>query len=121
MVQFFSCLLHDVLVAEAACPTGQWQCNNTRCIPAAWHCDGSFDCKDHSDEMNCPRNGSKTNQRLVGISMCNSEHEFQCRSTGECIHRKWVCDVGRDCEDGSDEEECNYTVLLYFFIFIELG
>ncbi|PVD24374.1 hypothetical protein C0Q70_14855 [Pomacea canaliculata] len=36
------------------------------------------------------------------------EYEFMCAS-GECIPSDWACDTEADCEDGSDEMECECT------------
>ncbi|KAF6733413.1 Very low-density lipoprotein receptor [Oryzias melastigma] len=38
---------------ESECETGQFQCNNGRCIPSLWRCDDDDDCSDNSDEENC--------------------------------------------------------------------
>ena len=35
------------------CTTGQFKCDNNKCIPSAWRCDDQKDCGDNSDEKNC--------------------------------------------------------------------
>ncbi|TNN64423.1 Low-density lipoprotein receptor-related protein 2 [Liparis tanakae] len=72
------------------CELGHFRCATGRCIPGDWHCDGTSDCVDDSDERDCPQ------------VTCDDSH-FACLSDGECIPVMWVCDDEEDCEDGSDE------------------
>ncbi|EDX17507.1 GD16065 [Drosophila simulans] len=76
------------------CPNSwDFTCNNQRCIPKSWLCDGDDDCLDNSDEeQNCTK------------PTCGS-NEFQCRS-GRCIPQNFRCDQENDCGDNSDEQEC---------------
>ncbi|XP_035811393.2 low-density lipoprotein receptor-related protein 2a isoform X1 [Amphiprion ocellaris] len=74
------------------CELWQFRCGTGRCIPGDWHCDGTSDCVDDSDERDCPQ------------VTCDDSH-FQCLSDGECIPDIWVCDDEEDCEDGSDERQ----------------
>ena len=32
--------------------------------------------------------------------------EFHCREDGTCLPDRWLCDGDKDCEDGSDETNC---------------
>ena len=34
---------------------------------------------------------------------------FTCKSTGKCVLKQWRCDGEWDCNDGSDEFQCNTT------------
>lgn len=39
---------------------------------------------------------------------CSAE-EFHCVTDGTCIPERWSCDGDKDCEDGSDEKDCEGT------------
>lgn len=36
--------------AQPSCQSGEFTCNNTRCVPWSWVCDDDNDCGDNSDE-----------------------------------------------------------------------
>lgn len=81
-------LSQGIQLAQGSCENTQFQCTNGQCIDITYRCDGTKDCVDDSDELNCP---------------CTSQ-EFKCVTSGECISSDFVCNGDKDCEDGSDEE-----------------
>ncbi|XP_055344111.1 very low-density lipoprotein receptor-like [Paramacrobiotus metropolitanus] len=74
------------------CPPGDVRCNDGRCIMKGWVCDGQKDCKDGSDEQDCPR------------PTC-TPHQHAC--DGSCIRLEWRCNGRKDCVDGTDEIPTN--------------
>lgn len=42
------------VTVDTDCTESEFKCNNTQCIPTSWRCDGDTDCKDESDEIDCP-------------------------------------------------------------------
>ncbi|XP_075935564.1 uncharacterized protein LOC142935234 [Anarhichas minor] len=63
------------------------------CIPEAEVCDGRWQCRDQSDELDCWK----------GTKSC----EHRCADGKRCIPKKFLCDGERDCLDGTDEVGCD--------------
>jgi len=74
------------------CHIHQHACDNGKCVDYSLVCDGTNDCGDNSDELDC------TSAPKCGAGM------FQC-SIGSCIASGWECDGKIDCSDASDEHE----------------
>ena len=71
------------------------QFNKPQSVPLSLVCDGKKDCPSGSDESTCWEPGS---------SVCDSTL-FQCRS-GQCVPPEARCDLLPDCQDETDEENC---------------
>ncbi|XP_037092270.1 very low-density lipoprotein receptor-like isoform X2 [Pollicipes pollicipes] len=78
---------------QAVCSSLQFACQNKRCIPRSWVCDGEDDCGDKSDEQ----------PDICGVRESCDETQFTCNN-GRCIISRWQCDGDDDCSDGSDED-----------------
>ncbi|XP_055259054.1 low-density lipoprotein receptor-related protein 8 isoform X9 [Moschus berezovskii] len=79
--------------APAACAAAaQFACRSGECVRPDWRCDGDRDCKDESDEADCP------------LGTCRGD-EFQC-GDGTCVPAIKRCNQEQDCPDGSDETSC---------------
>ena len=75
------------------CGAHQFQCKDkTQCISSTWHCDGTPDCDDKSDE-----------DEECSNKICHSDNEFQCPE-GHCIPKSWVCDGENDCSINGDDK-----------------
>uniref|UniRef100_A0A8C3UGF2 EGF-like domain-containing protein n=1 Tax=Catharus ustulatus TaxID=91951 RepID=A0A8C3UGF2_CATUS len=84
------------------CSPNQFSCASGRCIPISWTCDLDDDCGDRSDES-----------ASCAYPTCFPLTQFTCNN-GRCININWRCDNGEDpapdCEDNSDEENCESLV-----------
>uniref|UniRef100_A0A8C3B7D1 EGF-like domain-containing protein n=1 Tax=Cairina moschata TaxID=8855 RepID=A0A8C3B7D1_CAIMO len=78
------------------CSASEVQCGSGECIHKKWLCDGDPDCKDGSDEINCPSRTCRPDQ-------------FRCED-GNCVHGSRQCNGVRDCLDGTDEANCNNVI-----------
>lgn len=115
------------------CGADQFRCKNgNRCIPGRWRCDRDDDCRDMSDETDCPYYtcpstaircpsgkciplrwkcdfdddcGDHFDEDNCNYPACSSE-QFQC-DNGRCIRKSYVCDLDDDCRDGTDERNCS--------------
>lgn len=99
-----SYLLNDV----GSCNFGELPCDNGQCIDRKAWCDGPVHCTDESDENFCRTinpfhtNGSKN------PNGCDKSSHFIC-DNGLCIPKAARCDDMPDCENGEDEENCDYS------------
>jgi hypothetical protein len=71
----------------AACA---FSCDDNVVIAARWRCDGTPQCVDGSDELDCP------------------SRSFTCPD-GALVPISWVCDGQNDCAGAADESACNVT------------
>ncbi|CAG2235655.1 LRP1B [Mytilus edulis] len=101
--------------APGGCSEGKFKCDTTdECYDNSWKCDKITDCTDGSDEQNCGDDGdddekstpAPTSGPTSAPGTC-SDGEFKCETGNECFVNSWKCDKIEDCQDGSDEENCD--------------
>ena len=94
------------------CNEWTFKCNNSQCIPYWWKCDGSEDCSDGSDELECEYADDNavdattphTDTDTWGTT-CSMD-KFKCPGPdGDCIWEAWLCDGEDDCPGKEDESE----------------
>ncbi|KAK6966048.1 basement membrane-specific heparan sulfate proteoglycan core protein, partial [Biomphalaria glabrata] len=83
-----------VVPSDGPCGPDEVPCSNGACIYKGYYCDGDDDCRDGSDERNCP----------IDHLPCEP-NEFRC-DNGKCAMKIWRCDGDNDCGDRSDERNC---------------
>ncbi|XP_067250641.1 very low-density lipoprotein receptor-like [Chanodichthys erythropterus] len=84
------------------CTSGSFHCvAAARCVSARNICDGKLDCSDGADEH------LDTCTLLSKAQTC-ARSEFRC-ANGHCVPNSWRCDHSFDCEDHSDEENCDHN------------
>ncbi|VDM94872.1 unnamed protein product [Thelazia callipaeda] len=87
----------SVLPQSGVCSADERACGNNECVKSDYICDGEPDCRDRTDEKDCP-----------SLSSCEP-NEFKCNN-GRCVQKMWLCDGDDDCGDNSDEQTCSHRV-----------
>nr|XP_017014807.2 uncharacterized protein LOC108069309 [Drosophila takahashii] len=82
--------VREVMKAATHPKCDGFQCDQNRCLPQEYVCDGHLDCMDQADEARCER--------------CGPE-EIYCGDS-QCIGTKHICDGIIDCPYGQDERNC---------------
>ncbi|XP_053558283.1 low-density lipoprotein receptor-related protein 10 [Bombina bombina] len=102
------------------------------CFTDAQQCDGSWDCANGRDEINCticPEGhfpcasgracypiGERCNYQTSCQDGTDEKGCLGCQPGGfhcdleRCVYEAWVCDGQADCRDGSDERDCGYIL-----------
>jgi len=81
--------MRTLLLALGTVSRAQFQCSTTDNI-----CDGTKDCFDGTDEIQCQNCGP---------------NQFSCNgvnSNAQCIDSQFICNGQRDCANGLDEQNC---------------
>lgn len=89
-------------------------------VSTLYQCDGDEDCADGADEDGCPAGTHfmcASGERIAALSRCDGYSDcgdasdeagcvdFACADGAQIVPDDVVCDLTRDCSDGSDEDQ----------------
>ncbi|KAL1455357.1 hypothetical protein WDU94_009457 [Cyamophila willieti] len=84
----------DEQQCDRTCLPTEFTCASKQCLAWTFYCDGYPDCKDGSDEIDCP------------LNCADSSTSLYCHVDNKCIPVSKKCDGIKDCSDWSDETNC---------------
>ncbi len=108
-----------MLISNSLCLHGHTMCYDGTCILSHYICDGSVDCPDGSDEIECSHvcTFSGNYDRSVNCFTSCSSPECVCNdlyfscALGGCVPWSRVCDGVVDCPQGEDEQQCHFSYI----------
>lgn len=92
-----NCSIRKLNITCGTADNPKFQCpsNLSLCLDMNMKCNGVANCPRGEDEADCGNICSIT--------------EFKCKSTNQCFRLEFRCDHEKDCDDGSDELNCDYN------------
>ena len=112
-------LLSATILHLSRCPDGKLVVNGAVEHTESFLCNGIRDCAtvgdEHQDQCDCRWN--ILDRILVSYKLHFFSHElniWNCQDGSGCIKNVLRCDGFAQCEDGSDERDCNGTCYLRY-------